>query len=120
MKPRIGITLYTALLRSVMTYACPVWRHAAKQHNKLQILQNKVLRLATKLPRITPVRIIHRDTKMRTIQQYTDHLADEFYLSTENHANPLVARLGNYDPTPVSTKDQDHSLAHNFIRHISG
>jgi hypothetical protein len=40
----IKLTLHKALIRSVMTYACPVWEFAAECHLlKLQRLQNKVL-----------------------------------------------------------------------------
>jgi hypothetical protein len=38
------LTLNKALIRSVMTYACPAWKFAADNHLlKLQRLQNKVL-----------------------------------------------------------------------------
>jgi hypothetical protein len=41
----IKLTLHKALIRSVMTYACPVWEFVAECHLlKLQRLQNKVLR----------------------------------------------------------------------------
>jgi hypothetical protein len=37
-------TLYRALIRSVMTYACSTWEYAADTHlMKLQRLQNRVL-----------------------------------------------------------------------------
>jgi hypothetical protein len=49
-------TLHKALIRSVMTYVCPVWELAAvTYHLKLQRLQNKV----GSYPRCTPVRILH-------------------------------------------------------------
>jgi hypothetical protein len=41
----IKLTLHKALIRSVMTYACPTWEFVAESHLlKLQRLQNKVLR----------------------------------------------------------------------------
>jgi hypothetical protein len=41
----IKLTLHKALIRSVMTYACPAWEFAAESHLlKLQRLQNKVRR----------------------------------------------------------------------------
>jgi hypothetical protein len=48
-------TLYKALIRSVMTYACPFWEHEADGHLlKLQRLQNTVLRATENLDRCTP------------------------------------------------------------------
>jgi hypothetical protein len=41
----IKLTHHKALIRSVMTYACPAWEFVAECHLlKLQRLQNKVLR----------------------------------------------------------------------------
>jgi hypothetical protein len=43
----IRSTLHKALIRSVMTYACPAWEFATESHLlKLQRLQNRVLMLA--------------------------------------------------------------------------
>ena len=92
--------MYKTLLRPIITYACPVWRQAAKIHiKKLQIFQNKVLRLITNSPRFTPIRILNREANTELIQEFMDTAATKFYDSTRNHNNPLVAGLGNYDPT---------------------
>jgi hypothetical protein len=41
----IKVTLYKALIRSLMTYACPAWEIEADTYLlKLQRMQNKVLR----------------------------------------------------------------------------
>lgn len=99
LNPHVGVVMYKALLRPIITYACPVWGHAAKTHiNRLQIFQNKVLRIATKLPQCTPIRILHRETRTDIIQEFIKTSAMRFYYRTENHPNPLVAGLGNYDP----------------------
>jgi hypothetical protein len=50
----LKLTLYKALIRSLMTYACPAWEFAADTHLlKFQHLQNKVLRINGKFPRHT-------------------------------------------------------------------
>jgi hypothetical protein len=52
----IKLTLLEALIRSVMTYACPAWEFAAESHLlKLQRLQNRVLRTTGNFPRRTSV-----------------------------------------------------------------
>jgi hypothetical protein len=52
----IKLTLYKALIQSIMTYASPAWEFAANTHLlKLQRLQNKVLRTTGNFPRRTPV-----------------------------------------------------------------
>jgi hypothetical protein len=56
----IKLTLLKALIRSVMTYACPAWEYAAESHLlKLQRLQNRVLRTIGNFPRRTSVRDLH-------------------------------------------------------------
>jgi hypothetical protein len=57
----IKLTLHKALIRSVMTYACPAWKFAAECHLlKLQRLQNEVLRTIANFPKSTSVRDLHK------------------------------------------------------------
>jgi hypothetical protein len=57
--------LHKALIRRIMTYACPAWEFAADSHLlKLQNLQNKVLRTIGSFPRCTPVRDLHMSFKL--------------------------------------------------------
>jgi hypothetical protein len=57
----IKLELSKALIKSIMTYACPSWEYAADVHHlKLQRLQNRVLRVSTNLDdRCTPVHELH-------------------------------------------------------------
>jgi hypothetical protein len=56
----IKLTLYKALIRLVMTYACPACEFAADTYLlKLQCLQNKVLCTTGNFPRCTPVCDLH-------------------------------------------------------------
>jgi hypothetical protein len=63
---KIKLTLY-ALIRSVMTYACPTWEYAADTHLlKLQRLQNRVL----SADRFTRVRELHVAFRMPYVYVY--------------------------------------------------
>jgi hypothetical protein len=56
----IKSTLHKALIRSVMTNACPAWEFGAESHLlKLQRLYNRVLRTIGNFPRRTSVRDMH-------------------------------------------------------------
>jgi hypothetical protein len=56
----IKLTLHKALIRSVMTYACPAWEFTAESHLlKLQRLQNKVLLTIGNFATRTSVRDMH-------------------------------------------------------------
>jgi hypothetical protein len=53
----IKLIVYRALIKSIMTYACPTWEFAEDTHLiKLQHLQNRVLRAIGNLDRHTPFR----------------------------------------------------------------
>jgi hypothetical protein len=55
----IKLTLHKALIRSVMTYACPAWELAEDTYLlKLQRLQNKVLLTIGDFPRCTGLRYV--------------------------------------------------------------
>jgi hypothetical protein len=52
------LSIYKALVRSIMTHICPAWEFAADGHLlKLQRLQNKILRTNGNLSRRTPTTI---------------------------------------------------------------
>jgi hypothetical protein len=56
----IKLTLHKALIRSVITYACPAWEFAVENHLlKLQLVQNKVLRTIGNLQRCTWAPYMH-------------------------------------------------------------
>jgi hypothetical protein len=67
----IKLTLHKALIRSVMTYACPACEFEAESHLlKLQRLQNKVHRTIGNLPRRTSVRDMHEAFHMPYVYDY--------------------------------------------------
>jgi hypothetical protein len=56
----IKLTLHKALIRSVMTYACPTWELVTDTYLlKLQRLQNMVLQTTGNFARCTPVHNLH-------------------------------------------------------------
>jgi hypothetical protein len=62
----IKLTLHEALIRSVITYACPAWEFVAECHLlKLQRLKNKVLCTIGNFPKSTLVRDMHTTFHIR-------------------------------------------------------
>jgi hypothetical protein len=73
----IKLTIHKALIRSVMTYACPAWELAADIHLlKLQCLQNKVLHTIGNFPRCTPVCYSHTAFNLPYLYYYIKNCAD--------------------------------------------
>jgi hypothetical protein len=87
--------MYRALIRSIMTYACPTWEFAAYTHlKKLQRSQNRVLRTIDNIDRRTPVRDLHLAFKIPYVHDYITKLCRRQAEVILNHENPNVRAIG--------------------------
>ncbi|KDR21068.1 hypothetical protein L798_04127, partial [Zootermopsis nevadensis] len=76
----LALKIYKTLLRPIITYAAPAWGYAAKTHiSKLQVFQNKVLRIITKLPWVTAIEILHEKIGIATFRYHVRKIANKFY-----------------------------------------
>lgn len=92
------ITIVRSYIRPILTYACPAFSHCAKTHLKrLQIVQNKCLRMALNAPYRTHISELHREAKMPMIDEFLKKLSNSFYEKAELSENPLIKRLGAID-----------------------
>ncbi|GFX67210.1 hypothetical protein TNCV_2185571 [Trichonephila clavipes] len=74
-------SLYKQILRPVITYGSPVWGAAAATHmNKIQVIQNKILRVMTNAP-----------------CELTDDLTDDFETRNLGCASILLSSIWNSD-----------------------
>jgi hypothetical protein len=88
----IQLIVYRALIRSIMTYACPTWEFAADTHlMKLLRMQNRVLRAIGNLDWRTPVRDLHLAFKIPYVCDYVTKLCRR---QAVNHENPNVRAIG--------------------------
>jgi len=91
---KANMTLYKALIRSKMTYACPAWETAADTHLiKLQRLQNKVLRLIGDLPRRTPMRYMHTEFQIPYVYDFITKICRKQAEVIQNYDNENVRRI---------------------------
>lgn len=96
-----GIIIYKAIIRPVMTYAVPVWGGAAVTNlNKLQIVQNKILRSITKSPRYTKNALLHKEVNMPLLKEVFHKLTVNFYKTAAESRYELISSLGQYDFDP--------------------
>jgi hypothetical protein len=96
----IKLTLYKALSRLVMTYACPTWEHVANAHLlKLQRLQNKVLRAIGNLDRRTSVHELQVAFKVPYVYDYITKLCRTQAEVILNHVNRNVSGIGQREAT---------------------
>jgi hypothetical protein len=91
----VKLILYKALIKSVMTYACPVWEFGVDSHLlKLQRLQNKVLRTIGNLQRRTPVRELRVAFKIPHLCDFVTKLCRLQAALIQNHENVNVLHIG--------------------------
>lgn len=91
------LTLYRSYLRPILTYACPVFANCAKTHiNKLQITQNKCLRMVLSAPYVTEISSLHEKTNLPYIDEFIDQLTENFYKKSQFSKNKLIKKLGKY------------------------
>jgi hypothetical protein len=91
----IKLTLYKALIRSVMTYACPTLEYVVDAHIlKLLRLQNRVLCATANLDRCTPDRKLCVSLKISYEYDYIIKLCRTCAEVILNHVNPNVYGIG--------------------------
>jgi hypothetical protein len=92
---KIRLTLHKALIRTVITYACPAWELAADTYLlKLQRLPNKVLRTIGNVPRCTPVRDMHTAFNLPYVYDCIIKLCRQQVEVIQNHENEHVRGIG--------------------------
>ena len=93
---RNGDLLYKQLIRSIMDYACHVWRFTACTHARRLVLQSTCLRNATGAPWYVSGRQIHKDLSVLLFADHIRALTATFDSKLTDARNPLVRQLGRY------------------------
>lgn len=73
------LLLYKQVLRPILSYACPALANTAKTHlKKLQVTQNKIIKLILYLPWRTSTNLIHKLAEIKPIEEYFAQLTEKF------------------------------------------
>lgn len=71
--------IFKSIVRPILTYGAPVWRHSALTHRKkLQIIQNKTLKIINNLPWRFPTVDLHHLTNYQMMNEYIDYISTKF------------------------------------------
>lgn len=85
---------YKVIIRPIFLYALPVWCDCALTHRKrLQIFQNKILKMCLGLPWRYPTEDLHKDAEMELVQQFIDKVNLQFKSRCGSSSNPLISTL---------------------------
>ena len=88
------LNIYKVIVRPAMLYASPVWSMTCQSNlHKLQIQQNKFLRLAGNYRRYTEINKMHRDLNIETVFDYIKNVMIKYFDKIAGHENPFMRNL---------------------------
>ena len=98
------LLIYKTLIRPIITYAAPVWSNTCKtNYNKLQIVQNKCLRMAGSFSRDNRMCAIHNYFNIQTIEDFVFKQTYNFYMKCEkNTYSSIISNLGLYSRSSLN------------------
>ena len=86
------VATYKALIDSVFSYAAPVWFPVAGSSNssvnKLQMVQNAALRIATGCHRMTSIDHLHVEAEIMTVREHLNMLCSQFLATCLQESHP--------------------------------
>lgn len=93
------LLLYRSIIRPTLTYASAAWEFALTkaQHEKLQVVQNKFLRMAFNAPWFVRGEQLHREAELPMLRQHLDEISRRTLRKADTHPNRLVREAVNYD-----------------------
>lgn len=97
------LLIYNAIIKPAMLYACPIWGNLASnaQIQKLQIVQNKCLRLALNMKRRTRLSTLHELANVPFVSETIQKLVHDFYNSPSLSD---IVKLPNVNDMPFHLK----------------
>ena len=110
LSPQNKKLLYITLIRPVLTYACEVWNFTSQTNfNKLQVTQNKFLRLIGKFRMFTPINEIHEALNVDMIKKYVKNRTENYFDKIIHHKNKLLNQI------PYENKECKHKQIMHII-----
>lgn len=90
----IKVLLYKTIIRPILIYAAPVWCGAARTNlRKLQVYENKCLRLATNSDRHIQLVDLYDKANILKITDYIQEESQKFYAKLAHSQNPLTKNI---------------------------
>ncbi|GFW44354.1 RNA-directed DNA polymerase from mobile element jockey [Trichonephila clavipes] len=94
------LLIYTLILKPLLTYASPIWAHAARSNiNLIESSQNVILRQILDAHWYMRNADIRSALKILTIRQSIRKLAVNFFSNIDGHENPSIQEISHYPHT---------------------
>ncbi|GFW42293.1 RNA-directed DNA polymerase from mobile element jockey [Trichonephila clavipes] len=100
--------IYTLILKPLLTYASPIWAHAARTNiNLIEISQNVILRQILDAHWYMRNADIRSALNIPTIRQTIRKLAINFFSNIDGHENPSIQEIPTYPTYPFIRRPRD-------------
>lgn len=102
------ITTYKAIGRSVAEYGAPIWSPQLSDTgwNKLQVVQNEALRIATGCHRMSAVDHLHVESKVLPLRAHATMLSQQYLISCHQTGHPC----NDLVTAPAPTRNMKETL----------
>lgn len=98
---QLKILVYKTLIRPIWLYGSGLWCSASiTQIKRIQVLQNRVLRLITSAPWYVRNDELHKDLEIPTVHDALTAAYHNMYIKGANHPNPLIKYIHEHRPPP--------------------
>ena len=95
-----------ALIRSMLLYGCEAWSILAKRHKKkIQVFQNKCLKIILDAPRYTRISELHDVANLPYIEDLMEERVLKMFHMISTHVNPLVRSVGHLSQWRVTHRN---------------
>ena len=118
------VITYQALIDSLFSYAAPIWfpNTSVTNINKLQLIQNSALRIATGSPMMASVDHLHMEAGVLTVREHLDMLCAQYLASSlqPNHPSYPVVTADSGPRTMKYTLQRRYSAEVESFKDESG
>ncbi|GBN21478.1 RNA-directed DNA polymerase from mobile element jockey [Araneus ventricosus] len=91
------VLLFKQILRPILTYASQIWGLATKTHlKKVQIMQNKILRIIPNAPWYIRNDVTHKDFKLESTENHIQVFSRKFFQQITRNNNPTILEQLNF------------------------
>ena len=88
------LILFKTIIRPILTYACPIWSFTSQSNfNKLQVNQNKFLRVIGNFRMFTPIFEMHNTLNIEMLKTHIKRLTLNYFERINKHSNLLVSSI---------------------------
>lgn len=109
LSPKNKLIIYKAIIRPAMLYACPVWSLTSQTNfSKLQVQQNKFLRLAGNYRKFTRISLLHNEQDIDHVYDYVKEQTKKYFKKSATHPSEHIRKL----------KCTSTRTVHKMIKHI--